>query len=151
MRDFTKHPRLRVGALCVCGIGTMLRGFDYASGRNLISETIVDSLVPVHVWAYVWLLAGALVLVGVWHRLLARYALNFAASLWGVWGILYFISWLFMDGSTAATSMLTVSGLMWIVAALADSTGPPPGPVLPKPRSKRNEKTCAHGNSWPVP
>lgn len=134
MRDFTQHPRLRVTALAVFATGAIVRGLAYIDAPNTRFTTFVDALVPLHVWGFVWVTAGGLMLVGIWHRVIARWALSIGASLWAVWALSYLVSWFTGDQSRAwvtAGAMATIAGSMWITASLADSTGPPPRPVIP--------------------
>lgn len=134
MRDFSLHPRLRVTALTVCAAGVTIRGLAYIDAPTTRYTTFVDALVPLHMWAFVWIGAGVLIFAGIWHRVIARWALSSGASLWAVWALSFTLSWLIGDQSRAwvtAGAMATVAGMMWIVASLADSVGPPPGPVIP--------------------
>lgn len=138
MRDFAHHPRLRVTALSVCAAGSIIRGIAYVDAPLTRYTTFVDALVPLHVWGIVWVTAGALMLVGIWHRVVARWALSIGASLWAVWALSYLVSWMVGDQPRAwvtAGALAVVAGLMWIVASLADSTGP-----LPRVRASNGEE-----------
>lgn len=135
MRGFDLHPKLRVTALSVCASGVTIRGLAYLNAPPSTQfTTFVDAVVPLQVWAFVWIGAGALLVAGIWHRIIARWALSIGASLWAVWALSYTLSWLVGDQSRAwvtAGAMATIAGLMWIIASLADSVGPPGGPVIP--------------------
>lgn len=129
MRDFAHHPKLRVTALSLCAAGAGVRGLAYIDATTTHFTTFVDALVPLHVWGIVWVTAAALMVVGIWHRVVARWALSAGASLWAVWALSYVVSWLTGDQPRAwvtAGAMAVVAGLMWIVASLADATGPMP-------------------------
>lgn len=135
MRAFEPlHPRLRIGALTVFAAGAINRGVAYFTTADTGGyTTFVDALIPLHVWAAVWVAAGAFMIVGIWHRIIARWALSFGASLWAVWAVSFWLSWIIGDQSRAwvtAGAMATIAGSMWITAALADSAGPIPGPVI---------------------
>lgn len=135
MRGFDLHPKRRVTALSVYAGGVAIRGIAYLDAPPSTQyTTFVDSVVPLQVWAFVWMGAGALLLAGIWHRVVARWALSIGASLWGVWALSYTLSWIVGDQSRAwvtAGAMATIAGSMWITASLADSVGPPAGPVIP--------------------
>lgn len=112
-----------------------IRGFAYLNAPPSTQfTTFVDAVVPLQVWALVWMGTGALLLAGIWHRVVARWALSIGASLWAVWALSYTLSWILGDQSRAwvtAGAMATIAGSMWITASLADSVGHPPGPVIP--------------------
>lgn len=134
MRGYDLHPKLRVTALSVYAGGVAIRGLAYLDAPPSTQfTTFVDAVVPLQVWALVWMGTGALLLAGIWHRVVARWALSIGASLWAVWALSYTLSWIVGDQSRAwvtAGAMATIAGSMWITAALADSVGPPPGPVI---------------------
>lgn len=134
MRAFEPtHPRLRVTALAVFAYGSVARGLAYIDPPQTGLTTFVDALVPLHVWAVVWIAAGTLMVAGIWHRGIARVAINLGGTLWAVWGLSYMWATLIGDqsrGWVTGALMLTLAGAMYICAALADSTGPPPGPVM---------------------
>ena len=128
------HPRLRIAALSIVAAGAAARGCAYINQPTTGGLThFIDALVPLHLWAFVWIAAGATVLAGVWHRVVARYALAFTAMLWGIWGLSYMSATVFGDSSrgwVTGALILNVAGLTIIIAALADAVGPPPGPVI---------------------
>lgn len=137
MRAFEpNHPRLRVAALALFAAGAGARGFAYVGKPTTGGlTTFVDALVPLHVWAVVWIAAGTLMIAGIWHRFIARIALNLGGTLWAVWGLSYVAATMVGDSSrgwVTGALMLTLAGAMYICAALADSAGPPPGPVIPE-------------------
>lgn len=134
MRDFTAHPKLRVAALSMSAAGAAIRGIAYLDAPNTRYTTFIDAWIPLHLWAFIWLTAGALMLIGVWHRLVARWGLSLGVGLWGAWAVSYTASWVFGDqsrGWVTAAAFALIAGLTWIVASLSDSVGPPPGPVIP--------------------
>lgn len=135
MRAFDPHhPKLRIAALSVVTFGAVARGVAYLNQPETGGlTTFVDVIVPLHVWALVWIGTGVATIAGVWHRVVARYALAFGSMLWGVWGLSYMWATLIGDaprGWVTGSTMLTLSGLMIIVAALADAVGPPREPVM---------------------
>lgn len=135
MRAFEPlHPRLRVAALAIVSAGAIARGVAYINHPSTGGLThFIDALVPLHVWAIVWIAAGATVLAGVWQRVLARYALAFVSMLWTTWGLSYMSAAVFGDASrgwVTGALILNLAGLTIIIAALADAVGPPPGPVI---------------------
>lgn len=134
VRGYDLHPKLRITALSVYAGGAAIRGLAYLGATPSTQfTTFVDSVVPLHVWAIVWIGAGSLLVAGIWHRVIARWALSIGASLWAVWALSYTLSWIVGDQSRAwvtAGAMATIAGSMWITAALADSVGPPAGPVI---------------------
>lgn len=136
MRAFDPlHPKLRVSALATFAFGAVARGIAYIGEPTTGGlTTFVDALVPLHVWAVVWIAAGTLMIAGIWHRVIARIALNLGGTLWAVWGLSYMVATIMgvsSRGWVTGTAMLTLAGGMYICAALADSAGPPPGPVMP--------------------
>ena len=135
MRAFEPlHPRLRIAALAIVAAGAAARGAAYIDQPSTGGLThFIDALVPLNLWAIVWITAGATVLAGIWHRVVARYALAFTAMLWGIWGLSYMSATVFGDSSrgwVTGALILNVAGLTIIIAALADAVGPPPGPVI---------------------
>lgn len=135
VRGYDLHPRLRITALSVYAGGVVIRGLAYLGAPPPSTQytTFVDAVVPLQVWALVWVGSGALLLAGIWNRVIARWALSIGASLWGVWALSYTLSWIVGDQSRAwvtAGAMATIAGSMWLTAALADSAVPPPGPVI---------------------
>lgn len=134
MRDFAQHPRIRVAALAVVANSVITRGLAYIDAPSTGLTTFVDRLVPLPVWAVVWITAGALVVVGMWHRIVARWAIALSSSLWVVWGISYMWATIIGDqtrGWVTGAAMLSLGGLMLICGALMDEQGPLPGPVIP--------------------
>lgn len=133
MRDFQSHPRLRVAALVACGVGIAIRGLGYV-GTSPKQISFVDGLIPGPLWAAIWMLCGLFIIVGVWDRGVARWAMSAGAALWSLWTLSYLVAWLFNDASRSwltAGTMALVASLMWILAALMDSIGPPPAPAVP--------------------
>ena len=106
--------------------------------------TYVDGLIPLQLWSIVWIGTGVSILLGIWHRYLARIALNVAASMWLVWSVSYLLSWItYVEGPrywVTAASMATLAGVIYIVAALMDMTGPPPGKPVPKDPDREPER-----------
>ena len=134
MQDLQRHPKLRVATLTVGSAVVAARGAAYLGAPTTGGlTTFVDSLVPLHVWALVWIAAGAAIFCGIWSRALARVAMSCGAALWFVWGLSYVWATVVGDSSrgwvTGAT-MLGVAGFMWILANLvevlhaADEVGP---------------------------
>ncbi|WP_206473626.1 hypothetical protein [Dietzia sp. KRD202] len=135
MRAFEPlHPKLRVAALAIVSAGAIARGVAYVDQPSTGGLThFIDALVPLHVWAVVWIVAGVTVLAGIWHRVIARYALAFVSMLWGIWGLSYMTASLIGDASrgwVTGALILNVAGLTIIVAALADTVGPQREPVI---------------------
>ena len=133
MRSFTYHPKMRVAALCVFAYGAIARGLAYIDAPSTGLTTFVDKLVPLTVWAIVWITAGVLIFAGVWHRIIARWAMALGSSLRLVWGLSYMWATVIGDqsrGWVTGAAMLTLGGAMLISGALMDSEGPPPGPVI---------------------
>ena len=145
MRSFSAHPRLRVATLIILGVGTVIRGAAYILGPDTEVLTYVDGLVPLQVWSIVWVSVGVSIILGIWHRYLARIGLNTAASLWMVWSISYLLTWFTnMDGPrywVTASSIATLAGVIYLVAALMDMTGPPPGSAVPDKETDRGPDT----------
>lgn len=143
MRSFDHYPKLRITALTVCAAGAGIRGLAYVDPPATGLTIAIDRIVPLELWAVVWISAGLAMLVGVWHRTIARWALSLGASLWMVWSFSYTYAWLFEDqarGWVTAGAMAMIAGLMFIVAVLADTTGPPPGtPVDPGPVTRAGD------------
>lgn len=135
MRAFEPlHPRLRVAALAIVSAGAVARGCAYINQPSTGGLThFIDALVPLNLWAIVWIAAGATVLAGVWQRVLARYALAFVSMLWTTWGLSYMSAAVFGDASrgwVTGALILNLAGLTIIVAALADTVGMGRGPVI---------------------
>lgn len=128
MRDFTRHPRLRVLSLGLVAWGAAVFGVTCFLVPSSGTATFVAKMVPLHVWGSVWLAAAALVLVGVLDRIVARFAVNVVASLWAVWGLSYLSS--VFDPAILSRVwalgclMLVLAGHSWVAAMLIDATGP---------------------------
>ena len=144
MRGFSEHPRIRVAVLTILGVGTVIRGTAYLPGTDVEVLTYVDGLIPLQLWSIVWIGTGVSILLGIWHRYLARISLNIAASMWLVWSVSYLLSWItYVEGPrywVTAASMATLAGVIYIVAALMDMTGPPPGKPVPKDPDREPER-----------
>lgn len=124
MQDMQRHPRLRVAALVVGSAVVAARGAAYLGAPTTGGlTTFVDGLVPLHVWALVWIVAGAAILGGIWSRTLARVAMSFGAALWSVWGLSYIWATIVGDstrGWVTGVTMLGMAGFMWILANLVE-------------------------------
>lgn len=123
MHDMQRHPKLRVAALTVGSTVVAARGAAYLDAPQTGLTTFVDALVPLHVWAIVWIAAGVAILCGIWSRPLARVAMSFGAALWSVWGISYMWATVVGDSSrgwVTGSTMLGVAGFMWILARLIE-------------------------------
>lgn len=136
MRAFEPlHPRLRIAALVIVASGAVARGVAYIGSPTTGGlTTFVDAVVPLHVWSFVWITAGVCLVSGIWHRVVARYALAFTATLWATWGLSFMWATVAGDaprGWVTGSLMLTLAGTMIVIAALADTVGPPRTPVLP--------------------
>lgn len=133
MRGFSAHPRLRIATLAVASYGAASRGLAYLEDPNTSLTTYVDNFVPLWAWAVVWLAAAVLVFVGIFHSVLARWALSLTSGLWLVWAISYFTATLLGDqsrGWVTGSGFIVIAAYTWIMAAMMDNTGPPP-PRLP--------------------
>ena len=134
------HPGLRIAALSVFAFGAINRGCAYIDTPSTPFTTFVDIMVPLHWWAWVWIGAGVAMVAGIWHRIIARWALSLGGSLWAVWGISFYASWIAGDqtrGWVTGGAFITIAGAMYITAALADSVGPPEDPVMGRRRLPR--------------
>ncbi|MDX2357454.1 hypothetical protein [Dietzia sp. PP-33] len=134
MRAFEPHhPKLRIAALVIVAGGAVARGVAYLNQPSTGGLThFIDALVPLHVWAIVWIAAGVTVLAGIWHRVVGRYALAFVSMMWAIWGLSYMTATVFGDASrgwVTGALILNLAGLTIIVAALADTVGPSREPV----------------------
>lgn len=132
MQDMRRHPRLRAATLSVGSVVVASRGAAYIEAPSTGLTTFVDQIVPLHVWAFVWLAVGVLIFVGLWSRTLARVAMSAGASLWTVWGLSYLLATWFGDSSrgwVTGMTMLGLAGFMWVLAALLEvlSDGPAEG------------------------
>lgn len=135
MRAFEPlHPKLRITALAIVALGAAARGAAYLNQPTTGGLThFIDALVPLHLWAIVWIAAGTITLAGIWHRVIARYALAFVSMMWTVWGLSYMTASIFGDaprGWVTGALLLNVAGLTIIIAALADTAGPSREPVI---------------------
>ena len=133
MRDMQRHPQLRVATLTVGSAVVASRGAAYLGAPTTGGlTTFVDSTVPLHVWALVWIAVSVAILCGVWSRPLARVALSCGAALWTVWGISYMWATVVGDSSrgwVTGALMLGVAGFMWILARLIEVLHEPSGEV----------------------
>lgn len=138
MRAFEPlHPRLRIAALSVFAFGAINRGIAYIHTPSTPFTTFVDTMVPLHLWSWVWIGSGVAMVAGIWHRIIARWALSLGGSLWALWGISFYGSWIAGDqtrGWVTGGAFITIAGTMFIIAALADSVGPPREPVMAEQR-----------------
>lgn len=128
MRDFSRHPKLRVLSLALVAFGASVFGVTCFLTASAGTATFVAKIVPLPVWGSVWLAAAALVLFGVLDRLVARFAVNIVGSLWAVWGLSYLSSVFDPAIVTRVWSlgclMLILAGHSWVSAMLIDATGP---------------------------
>ncbi|MBB1034133.1 hypothetical protein G6031_06975 [Dietzia sp. CQ4] len=127
MRAFEPlHPRLRIAALTIAAAGSF--GCGMACLKPPANPvTYLSTVVPFGAWAAIWIITGAAMLAGIWHRIIARWALAVGASLWFVWGAylaLASVLGLSERGWSHSISMLTLSGVLVVITALADTVGP---------------------------
>lgn len=125
MQDFSRHPKIRFVTLSVFAYGAATRGAAYLDAPDTGLTTFVDKMVPLHVWAIVWLVVAAGIFTGIWSRTMARLSMSFGASLWLVWGLSYM--WATMVGESSrgwvtGSAMFTLAGAMWIVARLLEDS-----------------------------
>lgn len=124
MQDMQRHPKLRVATLVVGSAVVASRGLAYLNQPTTGGlTTFVDALVPLHVWALVWLAVAVAIVCGIWSRTLARVSMSCGAALWAVWGISFM--WATVTGASArgwvtGATLLGVAGFMWILARLIE-------------------------------
>lgn len=132
MRDFSRHPRLRIVSLVLIALGAAVAGWG-AFTPGLPAETVATEFVSLTVWGVAWLAGAALTLVGIGNRILARVAVNLVAAMWGVIGLAHLM--LADDPGvpaqvwSAGFGMLLLGGHAAVTALLIDSTGPQRWPI----------------------
>ena len=132
MRDFSRHPRLRIVSLVLVASGAAVAGWG-AFAPGVPVETLATEFVPLAVWGVAWLAAGALTLVGIGNRSLSRVAVTLIAAMWGVTGLAH----LLLAGDpgvpvevwSTGYRMLLLGGHAAVTALLIDSTGPQRWPI----------------------
>lgn len=103
------------------GLGGILRGAAYIDPPSTGLTNIVDQIVPLSVWAAVWLGTGLVTLVSAFFPRLRNTTMSFSAGLWLVWGLSYMHSTVFGDSSrgwVTGSTFLLVAGLIYGVAYL---------------------------------
>lgn len=122
MQDFSRHPALQRAALVTASSVTATFGVYFLDqGDDLNIASFVSALVPLKVWAWVWIGVAAVMLAGVLSRTLSRWSLSIGASLWTVWGMSFIVEWATNDGGyLIGFALLGFGAFMWIVAALIE-------------------------------
>ena len=95
--------RIRAIVLVSMGLTLILWGWGYLSPSWIPTPNmyLLDAVVPIQVWAVVWITAGLGCLVGVFLPRVARLSMSTGASLWATWFIFYCLSWLTADAQRA--------------------------------------------------
>lgn len=133
VRHFGGHRydrRLRAGALLAMAVTTIGRGTAYLtpSWDTTSHVSFVDTLVPIEVWAVVWIGAGLAMLVGIRCPRVARWSMSTAASLWGTWAVSYLIAWVVLDTARAWVTAMPF-GLIAILTLILTVLMEPPQTV----------------------
>lgn len=108
--------RIRVSVLVAVGVCAIARGWGYlvpGGGGSTDYIALLVPLIPIEVWAVVWFVSGALMLVGVWMPLVARWAMSSVVALCSAWAVSYFAAWIFRDVSRA-----WLTGFMFVALAV---------------------------------
>ena len=100
--------RARAVALSAMAVGSAGRGAAYLTpgGRGIAHLGLVDTLVPLRVWAVVWLVSAVGLTLGLRFPRIARWSMSLAVSLWGVWCLSYLAAQVLLDVSRAWVTAL---------------------------------------------
>lgn len=96
LRDTPYDRRVRVAILTVVGLFAISRGWVYLGPAEFLPPayvSLLDQLIPIHVWAVCWLAAGGLVIAGIFAHPLARWSMSCVVSLSGAWSVSYLAAW----------------------------------------------------------
>lgn len=121
--------RVRRAILITIAVVAFLRGWAYLgpaapdTGDRL---AFLDGVVPLPVWAGVWVFTGVIALIGLRVAHVARLAMSFSVGLWGVWAISYFVAWVFAGESNAWVNAVPLAGFAFLIAIVSYLMEPPP-------------------------
>lgn len=124
--------RVRVVVLLSAAATTIGRGASYlVPGWDRTAHvSFVDLLIPVEVWAAVWIAAGAAMILGVWCPRVARWSMSTAAALWATWGVSYLLAWMLLDTARAWVTAMPF-GLIAVYTAVITYLMEPPEAIHP--------------------
>ena len=114
--DIPFDRRIRASVLVAVGVCAIARGWGYlvpGGSKPTDYVALLNPLFPIEVWAVVWSVSGALMLVGVWVPLVARWAMSSVVALCSAWAVSYFVAWMFFDAGRA-----WLTGFMFVALAV---------------------------------
>lgn len=130
MRHIEGHRydrRARAVALSAMAVGSAGHGAAYltSGGRGIAHLGLVDTLVPLRVWAVVWLVSAVGLTLGLRFPRIARWSMSLAVSLWGVWCLSYLGAWVLLDVDRAWVTAIPLGALCLGAAVLTILMEPP--------------------------
>lgn len=119
--DQHRHPRLRKLVIATSALVCCVRGLGY-TGRSPSSASsqyvsFLDTVVPLPVWAAVWIITSVVILLGLRWPSFARWGMSTFGILLLSWCSSYMFAWVFLDSSRAwmTASLLLLGGVNTIV------------------------------------
>lgn len=119
-------PVVRVVVLLTAATGAFVRSLGYVNPPTSKATSFIDGLLPITAWAVIWAVAGVVALAGLWHRSLAKWALNIIAALWFTWMLSYIVATTtgdFSRGWLTAGGFFVIAAYTWTFAYLIDRPG----------------------------
>lgn len=120
--------RVRWVILAIVAITSTLRGWAYLSPKVDVSSvhlSFLDNLIPIKVWAVVWVVTGVTAIVGIRVHYLARLSMSLAVGMWLVWSLSYMVAWGVLDESRAWVNAVPLAGFAALLAVVSYLMEPP--------------------------
>lgn len=123
--------RVRVVILVSMAVICAGRGAAYLtpsfSGTDYLS--MLDPLIPIQVWAGVWVATAAALLWGIRCPHVARWAMSTAAMLWAAWCVSYLAAQVFLDVNRAWVTAMPF-GMLAVLTVVFTYLMEPPEAIL---------------------
>lgn len=110
--------RARAVALSAMAVGSAGAAWGEVGGHGIAHLGLVDTLVPLRVWAVVWLVSAVGLTVGLHFPRIARWSMSLAVSLWGVWCLSDLGAWVLLDVDRAWVTAIPLGALCVVAGVL---------------------------------
>lgn len=103
--------------LAIIGVLSILRGISYTPVVVNVDRSpahALEALLPVTVWAWVWIAIGALCLVAIAWRRLSSPAVGLAVGIHTAWALSFIAAWLWEDSQRGWLSALGYIGVAFL-------------------------------------
>lgn len=101
----------------ILGVSVLIRGFFYAppvvpDGHRIPA---LEQWMPVHVWAWVWLIVGVVTIIAAVARRFLPQIIGASTALYTLWAVMYLCSWAFGDSSRGYVTALSYFTIAMLV------------------------------------